>query len=227
MKASQIYYAAILSVFALVGTSSASHSQSMGECLQSFNVSTSKSVLYIFAGPQNVSINSMSCIDAELFREQLFINMNNDVYDSEVNLRSKIAELQQSLAVLRGDVLNAGNKAAVDSLLTVYDVAFSTAGAVGLTATCATVVIGDAPAVAACGVAAGAIINAGRAWKNAHEGLGTLIQVKADATKAIDAKLSALTALEQQLNATMAQNIKDNHSDLFVSICRAVKEQCL
>jgi hypothetical protein len=227
MKAIQIHYAAVLSVFALLGTSSASHSQSMGECLQSFNVSASKSVLYIFAGPKNVSINSMSCVDAELFREQLFISMNKDVYDSEVNLRSKIAELRQSLAVLKADILNAANKAAVDSLLTVYDVAFSTAGAVGLTATCATVVIGDAPAVVACGAAAGAIVNAGRAWKNAHEGLGTLVEVKANATKAIDAKLSALTTLEQQLDATMAQNIKDNYADLFVSICRAVKEQCL
>ena len=216
--------ALFLCVFQLVTVVRA---QTMNECLQSFNVDASKSVVYIFSGSRQFDINAMSCVNAELFREEIFVNMDRGLYDSEANLRAQISDGQAKLTQMSIDLAATSNKAGIKALLDNSKVVSSTTGATVLSVTCATAVVGDAPALAACGSAFVAVAKAVNDWNDAVDAATPLIKAKAAGQWAIAEEQSLLTALEQQLDATTAQNAKDNYSDLFLSICSAVKAQCM
>jgi hypothetical protein len=204
-------------------------SQTESQCLQSFNVKTDKNVTYIAtdqAGQHKVSVNTMSCVDAERFRTTLYVAMDKQIYDSEQVLKNQLAAAQSALDKLTNDLNSTNNQANMKAILLGAGTTFATLKAISTTAACASTVV-DGVGIAACGPAAASAIAAIAAWEGFKSHTGTAASLKSAALAEIQKRQSEITALSPQLNAAKAKNMKDNYSQLFVAICRAVHDQCL
>jgi hypothetical protein len=203
--------------------------QTEAQCLSSFNVSTTKNVTYAFVGTggQNkVNVTTMSCVKAENFRTQLYVSMDRNIYDSEVSLRSQLTAARTALSKLRTDLNSAASDASVRALMLGAAATVATVAAISTTTACASAPI-TGVGLAACGGAVGSGVGAVVAWDDFKTQAGTFAALKASAMTEIGKREAAIATLSQQLNAASAANMKNNYSQLFLAICRAVREQCL
>jgi hypothetical protein len=202
--------------------------QTEAECLRNFAVKD-RSVTYIAVDPANryrVSVNSMSCASAEAFRARLYVSMDKSLYDSEQILRSKLTAAESALSALSSDLESMNDQAAIKARLLAVNVTIQTLAAITTTAACASAVINGA-GLGACGAAAATSISTVLAWEDFKAHAGSTAALKSAAQTEIRKQRSSITALSQQLDATKAKNMKENYSQLFVAICRAVQQQCL
>jgi len=220
----------IFLVFAgLLGSASHAFSLSESDCLRSFDVKPDRFVTYIAADPTDtykVEINSMSCVAAEMFREKLYVSMDKDLYDSESALRTALSDSKTKLENLRGELANANDKNIAAAKMRGVGVTIASVAAIQTTAACASAVV-NGVGIVMCGPAVGASYGAYVAWNDLIEFSGTLAALKTKADAEITRHLGTIGALEQQLDATSAKNMRENYSALFVAICHAVEKQCL
>lgn len=203
--------------------------QTESQCLQSFNVDTKKNVSYIAVDPNakyKVTINTASCVDAERFRERLYVSMDKGLYASEETLKNRLATAQKAVDKLKSDLDNLNDTAAVKAKILGTVTTVATVYAISTTAACASAVV-DGLGIAACGPAARASVAAVAAWSAFGSHTGTIAALKSAAQTEIEKQQSALTTVSNELTAAQAKNMKENYSNLFVGICRAVQEQCL
>jgi hypothetical protein len=204
-------------------------SQTEAECMQTFAVKPEKNVTYIATdanGSFKPSVTSMSCTDAELFREKLFVSMDRNIYDSEASLVAKLASSQQAIQQIQQQVNGAADASAVKARVAGATAIITTPWAIATTVTCASAVV-DGAGLAACGAAARAAISATAAWVAFSSASGDVASVKQKANAEIAKVQQTINSTQQQLDASRAANAKNNYSQLFVGICRAVKQQCL
>lgn len=203
--------------------------QTEAQCLQGFAVKPNKSVTYLVVDPSGqtkVSTNTMTCVDAERFRERLYISMDKGIYDSEQSLRGRLTAADSALTKLSADLAAANDEARTKALISGGSVTMATVSAIGMTAACASAVVNGA-GVAACGGAVATSYAAMKEWSELVSSAQSWAATKTAAQAEITKQRARVTALSQQLDATRAKNIRDNYSALFVGICRAVKDQCL
>ena len=83
-----------------------SFAQTEAQCLQGFAVKPGKSVTYIVANAsgQSKAPVTMTCNEAETFRERLYISMDKGIYDSEVILKGKLATSKAALEKLEQEL---------------------------------------------------------------------------------------------------------------------------
>jgi hypothetical protein len=91
---------------------------------------------------------------------------------------------------------------------------------------CASAVV-DGIGLAACGPAVKNSLAATTAWISLQSFAGDAAALRTAARGEIGRIQALISKTEQQLDATKAKSMKDHYSNLFVAICRAVKEQCL
>ena len=203
--------------------------QTEAQCLQGFDVDPAKFVTY-FAVDENhqfeVPINSMSCVDAELFRERLFVQMDKNIYQSEAQIISALDMAESKLTDLQGALNNSVDKAQVKAAVLGAVTVVATVYAVSTTAACASAVV-DGVGIAACGPAVRGSVAAVGAWAALQSHANSVAELKAAALKEITKQRGLIGALRQETDAASADMIKRNYSTLFNSICRAVQEQCL
>ncbi|MUZ55962.1 hypothetical protein [Agrobacterium vitis] len=188
-----------------------------------------KFVTYIAADSAHknlVFVNSMSCVDAERFRERLFVSMDRGIYESEDMIRSSLVDASASLQQLETSLAAEIDATQVKALVLGSATVVSTVYAISTTAACASAVI-NGGGIAACGPAARGSVAAVAAWAAFSSTMESAGNLKALAIKEIDKQRGIVTGLEQQLNAAMADSMRVNYSNLFVAICTAVREQCL
>jgi hypothetical protein len=220
--------AAVVLLLGLCCWSNYAHSQTEAECLQSFAVKQGNSVSYI-ASSMNGQIKApatMSCLEAETFRERLYVGMDKGLYDSETVLRSRLTASKSALEKLEIDLKDAVDAAAVKAKLAAAGAIVYTPAAVASTVACISAVI-DGAGVVACGPAAKNSLAATTAWVTLSSFTGDIAKLKANAQGEIQKIKSTINTVSQQLDATKTKNITENYSNLFVAICRAVKQQCL
>lgn len=218
----------IMTVLIFGATHSAS-GQTEQDCLRSFNVNNQRNVTYIASDPTDrfkVSTNTLSCVDAEKFRERLFISMDKNLYASEQSLRTKLQEATAVLVKLRNDLNSNVDAAKTKAEILGAATTIATLYAITTTAACATAVV-DGAGIAACGPAARASMAAVVAWHQLSSHAGTTAAFRIAALAEIQKQEAAVSTILQQINATKAKNMRDNYSALFVGICRAVRQQCL
>lgn len=215
-------------IAALCCWTGASLAQTEAQCLQGFAVKSGKSVTYIAANAngQFKAPVTMTCIEAETFRERLYITMDKGIYDSEVVLREKLAKSKASLDKLERELQTAVDAAAIKAKIAAATVIVYTPAAIASTAACASAVV-DGVGIVACGPAVKSALAATSGWIALTSFAGDVAALKAKAQSEIQKNNTAIAAITQQMDATKAKNIKENYSTLFVAICRAVKEQCL
>jgi hypothetical protein len=204
------------------------HSQTEAECLQSFVVKQGNNVSYITSN-MNGTIKApvtMSCVDAETFRERLYVGMDKGLYDSESVLRSRLTASKSAMERLEGDLKDAVDAVAIKAKLAAAGAIVYTPAAIASTAACISAVI-DGVGVVACGPVVKNSLSATTAWVTLTSFTGDIAKLKAIAQGEIQKAKTTISTVSQQLDATKAKNIRDNYSNLFVAICRAVKEQCL
>lgn len=204
-------------------------SQSEIECMQSFAVNPDKTVTYIASDPsgsRKPSVTITSCVNAELFREKLYISIDKNTYDSEATLRAKLSSARNSIQQIQLQVNAATDAAKVGALIKGAGVIVATPLAITTTATCASGFV-TGVGLAACGGVATASLAAVVAWYEFTSAAGDLAATKQKANAEIDKIQAMIVSTEQQLNAAIAGDMKNNYSQLFVGICRAVKAQCL
>jgi hypothetical protein len=227
MRAS-LRVAAISAGLIWLGSVAPVFSQTEDECLQTFNVQPGKSVTYIASdatGMRKAPVTT-SCGSAELFREKLYIAIDKNTYDSITVLRSRLSTAKQQVQQIKVQVNAATDAARVGAIIKGAVVVVTTPLAVTTTAACASGLINGA-GLAACGVAAGASVEAVSAWYDFKAVANDLAATKQKANGQIQKIQDLITSTETQLNATLAGDMKNNYSQLFIGICRAVKQQCL
>lgn len=222
------YNLAVAATAALFCMTDSSLAQTEAQCLQSFAVKPDKSVSYIAvnAGGQFKAPVTMTCVQAENFRERLYISMDKNIYDSETILRAKLAASATALDKLEQELNSAVDSAAIKAKVATATVIVYTPAAIASTVACISAVI-DGVGVVACGPAVKNSLSATAGWIALTTFAGDVATLKANAKAEIQKNKAAIAALTQQLDVTKAKNIKDNYSNLFVAICRAVKDQCL
>jgi hypothetical protein len=219
----------LATVLGLLFAASPGLSQTESQCLQSIDVKANKAVTYIAidASKKNkIAINNMSCVDAERFRERLYVSMGKRLYESEQVINSKLNEAKSELNKLSNDVSALNDDSALKAKILGATVTVATVYAISTTAACASAVV-DGVGIAACGPAARAAIAAVAAWTALQSHVGTAASLRSTTQVEIQKQQSVIAALSQQLDAAKAENMKDKYSLLFVGICRAVREQCL
>lgn len=202
--------------------------QTEAECLQSFNVKAERDVTYIGVdaiGNFKIPVTT-SCLNAELFREKLFVSMNKNQYLSEIAIRSKLADAKLSLSKLRADLQGAAESANMKALVLGSVVVVSTTYAISTTLACASAVV-DGVGIVACGPAARASVGAVAAWAAFQYHAGSAMELKTKILEEIKKHEKIIEDASNLLTAAQAVKMKDNYSALFVGICRAVKQQCL
>jgi hypothetical protein len=168
----------------------------------------------------------MSCSDAELFRVKLYVSMDRRMYNSEESLRSRLASAKQAIQHLQQQVNAATDAAALKTLVASATAIVTTPWAIATTVTCASAVV-DGAGLAACGPAARAATAAIAAWVASSSAAGDVASVKQKANAEITKVQGTIDSTQQQLDAVRAASARDHYSQLFLGICRAVKQQCL
>jgi hypothetical protein len=205
-----------------------SFAQTEAQCQQGFAVKSGKSVTYIAvnANGQFKAPATMTCNEAEAFRERLYISMDKGIYDSEVILKGKLATSKAALDKLEQELQTAVDAVTIKAKIAAATVIVYTPAAIASTAACVSAVI-DGFGIVACGPAVKNSLAATSGWIALTSFAGDVATLKAKAQAEIQKNKTALAAITQQLDATKAKNIKEYYSNLFVAICRAVREQCL
>lgn len=204
----------------------ASLAQTEAECLQSFAVKP-QAVTYIAVNSsgQIKAPVTMTCNEAEAFRERLYVSMDKGIYDSEIVLRSKLATSTAALDKLEKELQTAVDAVAIKAKISAATAIVYTPAAIASTVACISSVV-NGVGIVACGPAVRNSLAATSGWIALTTFVGDAATLKANAQSEIQKNRVAITLVTQQLDAATARNIKDNYSNLFVAICRAVKEQC-
>lgn len=224
----RIFTGAIVVAATLFCMTDSSFAQTEAQCLQGFAVKPANSVTYIAA---NAAGNlkapvTMTCIQAETFRERLYISMDKNIYDSEIVLKAKLTASATALNKLEQELNTAVDAVAIKTKIAAATAIVYTPAAIVSTAACISAVI-DGVGIVACGPAVKNSLSATAAWTALTSFTGDVATLKANAQAEIQKNKAAIAAVTQQLDATKAKNIRDHYSNLFVAICRAVREQCL
>jgi hypothetical protein len=213
----------------IASLSTTSLAQTTAECLQTFNVDQNKQVSYIATDQTDtnqVTVNSMSCVDAELLREELFVNMDQSLYDSEDTIRGSLTDADTNLAKLVSDLNKATSDEEIDAALSGGTATLATLVAASSITTCASGLI-DGAGLVACGKALTASFGTVVAWRALIKNAQDIATKRKAALQTIAAQQKVSQRLQQDLDATDAANIRKNRADLFIGICRAVQKQCL
>ena len=213
----------------VVGLSTTCMAQTEAECLQTFNVDQDKQVSYIATDQTDtnqVTVDSMSCVDAELLREELFVNMDQSLYDSEDSIRGSLTDADANLTKLVSDLNNATTDQDVTAALSGGAATLATLAAASSITTCASGLI-DGAGLVVCGKALRDSFGTVVAWRVLIKGAQDIAAKRKAALQTITAQQKVSKKLQQDLDATEAANIHRNRADLFIGICRAVQKQCL
>ena len=216
---------AVVMILALCCWTKPSIAQTEAQCLKGFAVKPGKSVTYIAANAsgQFKAPVTMTCDEAETFRERLYISMDKGIYEFEIVLRSKLAASKTALDKLEQELKTAVDAVAIKAKIAAATVIVYTPAAIASTAACISAVI-DGVGIVACGPAVKNSLAATSGWTALTLFAGDVATLKANAQAEIQKNRTAIGAITQQLDATKAKNIRENYSNLFVAICRAVKE---
>lgn len=196
------------------------------ECSMSFAVDPIKQVVAIDlgAGVGEPIVRTMSCVSAELLRERMFIS--GEAIDLEglghiETLKTAIKDVKVKIEASRQALIDTKDKAKRQVILKSLSAVVAAAGVVVGTAGC---VAGGAPA---CLGAFGSAL----ALYTAVDGAATDASDLAGRATAAASELSrlsdALDVLNSQVSDEQLQQYQLRYNQLYVSLCKSIREQCM
>ena len=193
------------------------------DCLASYKVNPSKSVTYMSIGsnPDDRINTMMSCSVAEAMRDEVFLTakmLDPHVFDTAVQLRSKILEIKKRLADGKSALEDAATGVAHFSAVLNLREPLLAAGLASATVGCIVSPEACKPAVRASVVLYELTVSGSKV-----EGL---VQAREQAERELSTLDSMLQSIPAQLNDSITQQSKPRFSVVLSEICRAIKQQC-